>query len=379
MTYIKFRGGRFLVPARDSRHRIACFALYRALLRLAPQVKLPDELATGWGAGRNPIIIQIQRAFRRNVADTSPRIVYPALTAGYRMLSVLQDAATSPSSEHHASITTFLHTRLAERQRSLANRPLPNPSPKPGSPRPGTLPLLENITPAPSPRNPDPKPAYATPHRPRPQSALGGTGRRKVPRLDMAGDFPFLRFTKPPPAQLSRVLGQKIVRRAERQFAVQEMEEEKLPDARLEDQWDVIVDRLQAQEESAKQKRKQKQKQWDWDVDAAAAAADAEEERSHASTVKKYGVATIMTTLFRERVDAVARADAMRRLVIQEKALAEQEKAQRDAGRRAQWEARMREEHGEGWQDLFPKLKEREASGRQLEERRANNIPSRRP
>ncbi|RYC53946.1 hypothetical protein CHU98_g12262, partial [Xylaria longipes] len=216
-------------------------ALYRALLRLAPQVSLPDNLATGWGPGKNPIAIHIHRAFRRNVADTSPRIVHPALSAGYRMLSVLHDAATSPSSAHHASIVTFLESRLAERQRSLANRPPPPTGPKPGAPRPGTLPLLVRVSRAPSASNPYPKPEYTTPHRPRAQSELGGTGRRKIPRLDLAADYPFLRLTKPQPVLLSRVLRQKLAKRSTQIATLQVLREESLPAAEEEDEWDKAV------------------------------------------------------------------------------------------------------------------------------------------
>ncbi|KAH8164981.1 hypothetical protein CIB48_g3277 [Xylaria polymorpha] len=313
-----------LVPARNSRHRTACFALYRALLRLAPQVSLPGDLAQGWGPGKNPIAIHIRRAFRRNVADTSPRIVYPALSAGYRMLSVLHEAATSPDSTHHASIITFLQSRLAERQRSLANRPPPPKGPKPGSPRPGTLPLLVKVAPATKTR----AAVYATPHRPRAQSELGGTGRRKIPRLDVASDFPFLRLTKPQPVVLSRVLRQKLAKRVARMGQLIELEEEHRPAAVLEDEWDAEVARLERAENRH------------------GLARNADEPRTCS--------------------DQVARADAMRLLIIEEKALAAAEKAQRAVDKRARWEARMRELHGESWRDLFPDLKDEGKGGKPL-------------
>ncbi|KAI0112513.1 hypothetical protein GGR51DRAFT_507359 [Nemania sp. FL0031] len=375
MPYIKPKPTKFLVPARDSRHRIACFALYRALLRLAPRITLPDDLATGWGAGKNPITLHIQRAFRRNVADTSPRIVYPALSAGYRMLTLLHDAATSPSSAHHASITSFLRARLAERQRSLANRG-PPPGIKPAAPRPGTIPLLVNISPPPSRQNPNPAPEYTTPSRPRAQSELGGTGRRKVPRLEMANSFPFLRLTKPEPVLLSRVLAQKVVRRAEREFAVRELTDEALPDAYLEDRWDEIVAEQLRAEQPANRNRNpntnpfQREREWRNGNNGHNGTAG---EHSHASTVRQHGIGAVMASLTREHVDMVARADAMRRLIIEEKALVAKEKAERDAERRARWEARMREEHGERWRDLFPKLKEID---QRRAERRVSYMPS---
>ncbi|KAI0907367.1 hypothetical protein F4823DRAFT_20715 [Ustulina deusta] len=352
----RLRTGRFLVPARDSRHRIACLALYRALQRLAPQVPLPDDLAHGWGAGKNPIAIHIQRAFRRNAADTSPRIVFAALSAGYRMLSVLHDAATSPDSAHHASIRSFLQSRLAERQRSLANRPAPRPSydPKSDRPHPGTLPLLVKVSPPPSPSNPDPRPVYATPHRPRPQSALGGTGRRKIPRLDLAGDIPFLRLTKPQPALLSRVLRQKVVRRADRLQAMRDLWADAQPDAQLEDDWEAEMERLLLEEQGQGQAGARTDRAWQDAHDVGGS--HPLDERSHTYTLRRHGIQELGELLDRERRAEVARADAMRHLIFQEKALAAHEDARRAAAKRARWEAHMLELHGERWRDLFPNL-----------------------
>ncbi|KAI1307192.1 hypothetical protein F5Y03DRAFT_383936 [Xylaria venustula] len=364
-VHLRSRPTKFLVPARNSRHRIACLALFRALLRLAPQVSLPDDLASGWGAGKNPIAIHIRRAFRRNVSDTSPRIIYPALSAGYRMLSVLHGAATSPDSEHHASIITFLQSRLEERQRSLANRPPPKPSfdPKSAAPHPGTLPLLVRVSPPPGPSTSQQKPVYATPHRPRPQSELGGTGRRKIPRLDLAGDIPFLRLTKPQPPVLSRVLGQKVRRRAERAEKVTEIKTDMLPDAKLEDEWDAEMARLMLAEKGARGERGPPSKlaasaQWQAIHDVGAGLPH--DESSHVYTLRQHGIRAIEDMLTSERTNDVARADAMRRLIIQEKALAAEEEAQRAVEKRARWEAKMLALHGEKWRDLFPNLKESE-------------------
>ncbi|GAW14151.1 hypothetical protein ANO14919_035450 [Xylariales sp. No.14919] len=360
---LRRKPGRVLIPARNSRHRIACLALYRALLRLATQVSLPDNLATGWGAGENPIAIHIQRAFRRNVADTSPRIVYPSLGAGYRMLSVLRGAATSPSSEHHRSITTFLESRLEERQRSLANRPPPRSSsynPKSTATHPDTLPLLTKVSPPPNPSDPESRPVYAIPHRPRPQSELGGTGRRKIPRLDLANDFPFLRLTKPQPAILSRVLGQKVSRRAKRGEAVGVLKDEAIPDAVLEDEWDATIAQLQREENgSLLQNGKWGKPRGIEPEQRRRGRHDVGAEIPYAHTVRQ-GMKEMLDSLTRERADQIARAEAMRQLIIREKSLAAQEKAQRAAEKRARWETRMFELHGAGWRDLFPNLKESE-------------------
>ncbi|KAI1194358.1 hypothetical protein F5X97DRAFT_279268 [Nemania serpens] len=356
--------GRFLVPARDSRHRTACLALFRALLRLAQKVSLPSELATGWGPRvRNPVASFVSRPFRRNRADNSPRIVHAALDAGYRMLSVLQSAAAAPGSEHHVSVTTFLAARLAERERSVLARSNLGPPPvDPAAPRPGTLPLLVDVTPPPTPANPSPRPEYATPHRPRPPEALGGTGRRKIPTMDMASDFPFLRLTKPQPPLLSRVLGQKLVKRAERATRFKDLGDDGLPAAQVEDDWERIVAK-QVRREMAPRARDPGSGPgpgWQDVVDVGVG----NDESSYGYTVHRHGVMHLSEVLTRERVDQVARADAMRKLIAQETALAAEEKVRRTAERRARWEARMLETHGERWRDLFPKLKDGEHRGR---------------
>ncbi|KAI1116501.1 hypothetical protein F5Y14DRAFT_67048 [Nemania sp. NC0429] len=372
--------GKFLVPARDSRHRTACLALYRALLRLAPKVSLPADLATGWTTSsssdgrviRNPIAEHVSRAFRRNRADVSPRIVHAALDAGYRMLTVLQSAAAAgpgSGSPHHDSVTSFLAARLAERNRSLKARSehIQQRGPRrpdPAAPRPGTLPLLVSVSPPPTRANPSPRPAYATPHRPRPLDALGGTGRRKVPRLEMASDFPFLRLTKPQPALLSRVLRQKLLKRAARAVRFKELGADAMPDAQAEDDWEVIVAEQAAREEKRdnneirSNNNNKEKKNSNKDPRKRNSDAGADEASSFGNTVHRHGVVHLSEVLSRERVDQVARSDAFRRLIAQEKALAAQEKAQRAAQKRSRWEARMREEHGERWRDLFPNLKE---------------------
>lgn len=303
------------------------------------------------------------------------------------MLSVLLDAATNPTSTHHATITAFLETRLAERQRSLSLRREPakptKPRRPPAVPRPGTIPLLVNVTPPPSPADPDPAPVYATPSRPRPQSELGGTGRRKVPRLDMAGDLPFLRLTKPQPPLLSRVLGQKIKRRAERMRDVMAFTDEALPEAQLEDQWDRAMAGL-VREEKGAASLSPPRRLWqqnvgpDWQDRHDVGAGSGRDERSHAFALYQHGVVPLFSALSRERTDSVARADAMRRLIHQEKDLAAREKAQRAADKRARWEARMLELHGEGWRDLFPNLKKSEGRKSLPVERWDNKIPSKR-
>ncbi|KAI0011547.1 hypothetical protein F4779DRAFT_637012 [Xylariaceae sp. FL0662B] len=353
----------FFIPARSSRHRTACLALYRALLQQAPRIPLPDDLATAWGPNTHPIKRVIRRAFRRNRNDTSPRLVYPALKAGYRILALLR-AAQAPQSPDHASVLSFLRARQAERARTLAAQAAHpphsrNPARPSTAPRPETVPLLVDVTPAPTPWEPAPPPRFETPHRPRPASALGGSGRRQVPRLDMAGDFPFLRLGKPQPRVLSRVLTQKIRGRVKRVYAALDLFDEGLVDAELEDEWEgLVADMLNPGRKPEPARRWQKNGGAGKRARGPATWDDSWNEDTFLQVVKQHGVDFMNEYLTRERMTLVARADAMRRLIAQEKELAEQEKAQRNALRRQRWEAKMQALHGDGWRDLFPKLKE---------------------
>ncbi|KAI0382301.1 hypothetical protein F5Y04DRAFT_52409 [Hypomontagnella monticulosa] len=375
---------KFFIPARNSRHRTACFALYRALLKQAPQVQLPNDLVTAWGPA-NPIKHLIRRAFRRNRADTSPRLVYPALKAGYQILAVLRSAASSPLSlststskdtasspapnADYASIINFLRSRLAERNATLAAKAIHpphsrNPPKQSSAPRPDATPLLVNIGPTLKPTKPDPKPVYISPSRPRPASELGGTRRRKIPKLDMASDFPFLRIKKPQPANLSRVLTQKIRKRVARTESVQTLWEEAYPDARLEDEWDDSMARLLERHKGQGERGRQGEFWGDSGgglTPEMRGAKAIHNELGHCNTfgetIKLHGIRYTEGLLRLERNDQVARADAMRAIIEKETNLAAQEKVRR----RQRWEAKMLKLHGEGWRDHFPWLTKAEA------------------
>ena len=103
------------VPARDPRHRAAALALYRALVRSARRVPLPEDLlllhrpagatpkqkhATAATAAATavvpprlgPIAETVRRRVAGNRAYTSLRLVYASMAAGYRFLEVLARA-----------------------------------------------------------------------------------------------------------------------------------------------------------------------------------------------------------------------------------------------------------------------------------------------
>ncbi|KAI1322857.1 hypothetical protein F5Y16DRAFT_385391 [Xylariaceae sp. FL0255] len=404
MPFFRKSATKFLVPARHSRHRTACLALYRALLRLAPQIPLPHDLATGWGEKvTNPIAQQISRAFRRNLGDTSPRIIYPALVAGYNMLSVLKIASTTPESEHYASIISFLRDRLAERYRSRAAWVPPPPKPQP---RENAQPLLVKVTPEPTRFNPQPQPEYIAPRRPRLQSQLGGSGKRQIPKIEVAnGDFPFLRFSKPSPTgEFARVIRQLVNKRIDRTRKILAMYED-IDDYELEDEWEVYVaEQLwreqnekegkngktavlktlnwvfadnTAQQKAANQPKhrifafqaeerrhtfyntarpiddsvREEESNWMDAHDVGCGTGRSGDERSYTYTFHHHGIEHIEGILTAQRQDSVARAHALQNLVKEEKALQAHEREVYKEQQRLAWEQRQEAERGPNWRD----------------------------
>lgn len=72
------------VPARNSRHRIAVLSLYRALLRSANKIDVPNDVCQTTTKG--PLAFAINKAFVKNRPYTSYRLVYASMTAGYKVL-----------------------------------------------------------------------------------------------------------------------------------------------------------------------------------------------------------------------------------------------------------------------------------------------------
>jgi hypothetical protein len=68
-------------------------------------------------------------------------------------------------------------------------------------------------------------------------------GIRRVPILVDAGGFPFIRYKKPQPENVSRMLRQKIVQKQKHWNYTHKLEEQLLPMAEQEDQWDALVER----------------------------------------------------------------------------------------------------------------------------------------
>lgn len=78
----------FFVPARNSRHRVAALALYRALFRSARQIGLPEDVSSK--GPRHPVAHLVKKRFQSNKNYTSLRLVYSSMSAGYKVLCLCQ-------------------------------------------------------------------------------------------------------------------------------------------------------------------------------------------------------------------------------------------------------------------------------------------------
>jgi hypothetical protein len=295
------------------------------------------------------------------------------------MLETLQ-RATDPKSVEHASILSFLQARLAERQNTLQTKELHPPNsrnPKKFStaPHPLSLPLLVSTTSPPVLPGEYSRPSYAPAYRPRPLTELPPGKKRKIPKLDLAGDFPLLRMKKPQPPILARILTQKIKKRAERQTLELNMQEEQLEDWRDEDWWEhrimklldteVVTKCLTEKKADARLPGALKELQdYFWTED---------ENQSYEANMRNHGISYIREALVREREDAVAKADAMRMIIAGETALAETEEVERKLERRKQWEVRMLAEHGGGWRQVVEAEHRMRKQSRDLIAKSANN------
>ncbi|KAI7776731.1 ubiquitin-conjugating enzyme e2 variant 1 [Diaporthe eres] len=312
----------FFIPARDSRHRVACFALYRALLRQVPHIFLPSDLTSrpGW---INPIRFLIRAGFRRNKNDTSPRLVTSALQNGYRFLTLLTRAHDA-SAPQHSEIVAFLRERQSK---------FPPPPP------PGTLEEEENKKKAAQERRaaavplltlvsaPGEKPVYKATVRPRPLSELSG-GVRKVPVLDQAtAGHTFLRIGKPESHFLGSFLHRKGDARQRRITLMQELQDEYTTQARDEDRWEAELVRLASREGCQ--------------LPVGYGAEDG--QRNLYEKAVRVGIKHAGGGLTRETDDMFARARAMLDIIEAEKKLAEAEAKDRNRLKKRERATKKRE------------------------------------
>ncbi|KFY48285.1 hypothetical protein V495_01474 [Pseudogymnoascus sp. VKM F-4514 (FW-929)] len=206
---------KYFIPQKRGAHRIACIALYRALLSKCRLIDIPPSFHRGEVP---PIKYIIRRQFRRNAHVTSAPLLVAALRVGYEAEELLYTASTGDGAAH-SKILELLRGVQAEgdaaRAEKALNPPLPPPPVRLPEPYPGHVPVLEK--------------------RPLPKSQL--TGRRHVPFLVSANKIPFLRIKKPQNEFLSRIIRDKIKLRQRRMDAIEKMDGQ-LDMASWEQEWD---------------------------------------------------------------------------------------------------------------------------------------------
>ncbi|KAL4989096.1 hypothetical protein BDW68DRAFT_76194 [Aspergillus falconensis] len=226
---------RLVVPKKSFAHRIACLALYRALLlrcrdlqRLRPELVSPQS--------------HVRERFRRYKNLQSPSQTANALKAGYEALDLIDSAALGNEDEIGLIWRILAKAQSTkeenkEFQSVLSHiRPVKQPNKKERK-------AEENrkYQEATAQRHPD---ATSILERPRPVVS----GKRRVPVLVNASGIPFLRIKKPQPQSLSRMIRRKI---AERQKLVERREklEPEVLFGEDEDQWDYLTNGREEDEE----------------------------------------------------------------------------------------------------------------------------------
>ncbi|CAK7564822.1 MAG: hypothetical protein SEPTF4163_002724 [Sporothrix epigloea] len=334
----------FFIPARSSRHRIACLALYRALVQRARRVPLPIHVTYQVPDKQyvHPIQRFVRHAFQQNRGDTSPRLILAALDAGYKFIELFE-AAQTLSSPANRSIIEVLERRPPPRRlppplRSRAER-AEKRARKKAIKEQGALMTREDkrrhppvitrrFIPGTEQLSPDSTVLthlydYVPTEGSRPLSELPGgieNGRRRVPRLvTEATGIPFLRLGKPQSPILSRALRFKIAKRRERTLLASKLIKDDAPFADEEDMWEANLARglVEAGGPGAKE-----------------FAANLSREPTYRSAVIA-GAAHINRLLNLETADMLLRSRAYLQIVDRERDLAEKEEKERQARRQA--------------------------------------------
>lgn len=283
----------FLLPRKSTAHRVAGIALYRALLSQCGAVPLADEQ-------RNALKNIVRNRFKQSLLIHSIRRLKLNFEAGYEAIDYL-DAAVSGNETSRDYVVSLLERVPAKLKDSPAERSRSERNKKDGK----AFPLAA--------RN-------AWMERPLPFEKL--SGKRHVPVLVSANHTPFLRFKKPQPGAISRMIMSRLQKRQKSHDLRRYKLEDGLRLSDWEDQWDNLVSRLPRsapgmgldvamRREVKGLPRKQKEPRWS-------------EEVLHA-------INEVQGSINREREKNRAMAAKMQEIVDRETELFEQEKAERRA------------------------------------------------
>ncbi|EFY90591.1 hypothetical protein MAC_03369 [Metarhizium acridum CQMa 102] len=216
------------IPARNSRHRIAALSLYRALLRSTRKIDVPQDAQR---PARDAMTHAVKKAFVRNRAYTSYRLVYASMAAGYKVTRI-SNALFSPQDMIQLADKTR-KAPIALTHGAKARMPGAHPAHRASSPS----------------RRPYPVTLQAKAHRP--------TAPHRLPSVSATADGqPFLRLKKPQPKALSRMIGRKGRIFAKKIRKLVEADGELRWDAAQEDRWDeLMAKQMQAERVSGESER----------------------------------------------------------------------------------------------------------------------------
>ncbi|KAK3062886.1 hypothetical protein LTS18_003174 [Coniosporium uncinatum] len=232
---------RVYVPKKLGLHREASIALYRALLTqtslLPPTAAAAAAAAAASTTSPEPptdarpaLTNLIRNRYRANRHLVSPRLNKLAFLAGYAALDTL-DAAVAGD----AAATARLLDIAGRAPRSLTAE-----SPTAKQARARRL-VVDAKKQADAARKFPPREDALLGSRPRP--ARDVKGRRHIPHMVNANGVPFLRFKRPQPENLTRLLRSKMESKFKRVEREQELEGYWVPLAEGEDGWDEVLKR----------------------------------------------------------------------------------------------------------------------------------------
>ena len=226
----------------------AGISLYRALLKQCSAIKLTNFGHSDSLANANTLSSLVRFRFQHDRSLLSPSKIANGIKAGYSVLDLLyacnrDDQSASNQIKNIIGSTAAQAKWLSAYRNALASERSPTSPSKLGKIahlKAGALKV--NNT-----RYHESKPIL---ERPLPLSEIRG-GRRNVPELIATHGVPFLRYSKPQPASLSRIIRQRGQRHQKWWTQKEELEADRKI-AEWEDDWDEIVEAQAADERTLK-------------------------------------------------------------------------------------------------------------------------------
>ena len=260
---------RCIIPQASSAHRAACkefqlpnsharsqtnspgLALYRALLKQSSTVGVGHNDDGPRSKGSEVLSNLVQFRFRQDRKLLSPTQIINGLKAGYAALDLVH-ACNNKSPTATAQLKSLLGSTASRAEYIPTYRAALAAARSPTSPdKLRKIAHLKAIaTKANSTRHPGSKPVI---ERPLPLSEIKG-GKRRVPNLVSAQGVPFLRYRKPQPISLSRVIKQKQGLDQKRLTQQEGLRADTII-AQWEDEWDEVTEAHKGEERGQNQDR----------------------------------------------------------------------------------------------------------------------------